>query len=439
MLPAWARKSAESDVVSDDSGSIKSRRNVLEIALLLALIQNKLIFLLRIPTSNGFLVHHILQLVVWLPSLIVLDLVVFVAIYTLRAYASGTVIISLANALTFVTFATTSINGLFYYATGNTLHMDFLFSSLADPASIWNLIRDSTLPLGANMLFLGGCAFIISRYINTLNILEWKWSRTQSYTLVSSDQDLEGAHKESVEISEACDSKLRAIRRYRNIIIMVLLAIYGVLIALFRPSVPWNQLSRTPTLSLASETLHTLFRTSLHHDQHGDVFTAPRANLRASDAHLTNRIDHVVVIVLESGREDLVPNPEKFVQNVGLKFLPPYQATDVMPFLRGLHENSWVVPNVTTSSDYTTKSFSTIIGGVWPVNQDHTTIEANNVSLPYQIPLPRLFERFATSRGRNSSSGYFSAGRDGFMHYDKVIAKLNFDRYYKYVEFPALY
>ena len=222
-----------------------------------------------------------------------------------------------------------------------------------------------------------------------------------------------------------------ALRRYRNIIITAILACYTVLVALFRPTVPWNQLSRTPILSLASQTVHALVRPPSHHDQLGDVFTAPRANLRASEAHLTNRIDHVVVIVLESGREDVVPTPDRFVQNVGLEFLPPYAATDVMPFIRGLHENAWVVPNVTTSSDYTTKSFSTIMGGVWPVNQDHTTIESNNVSLPYQIPLPTLFERFATSRARDSASGYFSAGRDGFMHYDKVIAKLNFDQYHK--------
>ncbi|TKX18910.1 sulfatase-like protein 4 [Elsinoe australis] len=212
---------------------------------------------------------------------------------------------------------------------------------------------------------------------------------------------------------------------------------YGMLVILLRPSFPWNSLIRTPVLSLALEGLHKLFRSTPHHHGPEAMYAAPRVMLPTSPAYLGNRIDHVVLFVLESGREDAVPNPERFVHNVGLEFLEPYKPTDVMPFLTSLHQSSWVVPNVTASADYTTKSFTNIIAGAWPANQDHAVIEAHPKSLSYQEPLPKALNRFAMSRGRQASSAYFSAGKDDFVEYDKVIQKLGFDRYYNYSAIEA--
>lgn len=416
MLPPWANLPGPTP-----DGSTKRISNTIGIALLLALLQNKAVLVFQTPVSDGFWLHHSPQLILWLPSILVLDILMLATCYTLTRYTSGTIANLLANGLAVTIFVTTLLNSLVFYTTGSLLHLGFILVTMQHPSEIWGMISDRFLMFLGNMSILIACAYAILRFATYRT-----WIDTQHYSLLPSDQDVESGNKETV----LPNSLLSNCRKYVPAACGSL-ALYGILVALLRPSFPWNSLSRTPVLSLAVEGLHKLYRTTAHHHGPEKMYAAPKRILPGSPAYLQNRIDHVVVFVLESGREDAVPNPERFVHNIGLRFLEPYKATDVMPFLQNLHQSSWIVPNVTASADYTTKSFSSIIGGVWPANQDHTLVEAHPNSLPYQEPLPKAFNRLAMSRGRRASSAYFSAGKDDFVEYNKVIQKLGFDRYYK--------
>lgn len=406
---------------SRPDGSTKAISNTIIIALLLALIQNKAVLLFRLPVSNGFWVHHIPQLIIWLPSTLVMDILMLAICYSLASYANGSVANLLANSLSVTAFITTVLNSLVYYSTGGLLHLGFILVTIQHPSGIWDMVSDHFSILVGNISILVACAYYISRFAICRT-----WIETQHYSLLPSDQDVESGNRKTVLPTSLVSNRRKYVPAACGS-----LAMYGMLVILLRPSFPWNSLIRTPVLSLALEGLHKLFRSTPHHHGPEAMYAAPRVMLPTSPAYLGNRIDHVVLFVLESGREDAVPNPERFVHNVGLEFLEPYKPTDVMPFLTSLHQSSWVVPNVTASADYTTKSFTNIIAGAWPANQDHAVIEAHPKSLSYQEPLPKALNRFAMSRGRQASSAYFSAGKDDFVEYDKVIQKLGFDRYYK--------
>lgn len=234
-----------------------------------------------------------------------------------------------------------------------------------------------------------------------------------------------------------------------------LITIYILLVATLRPSRPWNSLSNNPVGGL----FWTLFHHPRHHhnrpntppptwtqkfiDYVAQQISAPPVDLvKPPRAFLKHPIRNVVIINLESVRADALPFSHDLVRSVGTKLVNEnLTAEDLTPFWTSLMPDSLIMSDTSATSSYTLKTLLSTFCGMYPLNVNFME-EGRDDRHFYQECLPELirrqfpsttthkrwWQRSPTSRFR---SAFFQSSENTFDHQAEEFEKMGWDdRFY---------
>ena len=217
----------------------------------------------------------------------------------------------------------------------------------------------------------------------------------------------------------------------------IVAACYLLCVACFRPSDPWNAASSSILLDLALTYAVSLqaikpmaragsfFSSDFELNFLASKIQQPRVDLTKSLTHLDGPIKHVVMVLMESVRSDVIPLRQSFFEATGKS---PVDGADLnlTPFLNDLIPKS-VHTNATATTSYTLKSVMSNNCGLYPLDVNFNKEYVYGQF--YSKCLPELLKELYPNRSKSLFSS--SSGGD-FDQQSKLLDIFAFDEMISY-------
>lgn len=255
---------------------------------------------------------------------------------------------------------------------------------------------------------------------------------------------------------------IRWLNHWKYIIIS---SMYILLLILLRPRRPWNQLSSNPISSLAWTIFHTPRK---GHDRINnppptwgqnfvnlvaEQFSAAAVDLsKPPRAYLKHPIRNVVIINLESVRADALPLSKKLLEATNSRLVNEnLTSEDITPFWTSLMPQSIIMEDTSAISSYTLKTLLSTFCGMYPLNVNFME-EGRRDRYFYQECMPQLLRktfpehdhhnsldrrwwkpRWLTKRGllgpsSRFQSAFFQTSENTFDHQKEEFDKMGWDQ-----------
>ena len=222
----------------------------------------------------------------------------------------------------------------------------------------------------------------------------------------------------------------------------LVITLYLACVAIFRPSDPWNEATSSVFIdfftasraALRTNTLDTdlYFNSDFELSFLASKIQQPRSDFSRALTHLDAPIKHVVMVLMESIRSDVMPLQQRFFEATGTK---PTEEVDlnISPFLNDLIPKS-VHTNATATITYTLKSILSNHCGIYPLDVNFN--KEYRYSKLYTKCLPELLAETFPDSAKSAFST--SAGGD-FDQQADLISMLQFNSTITYEEIRKKY